>query len=108
MIRNYIKNISKWSLTGTTSRKEFWGFTLINAIIALSISAIESVISDQPFGLGPVYVVYILATSWPTVCIQVRRLRDTGYSPHRWWWGLTPFIGIVLAVWWWTRPSKKI
>lgn len=73
---------------GRARRKEYWMFTLINAIVAIVIGIIGSLI-----GLGWLYYIYCLAVLIPSLAVAVRRLHDTGRSG---WWiliSLIPFIG---------------
>ena len=58
---------------GTTGRKDYWLFFLINFIISLILGSIAGILEN----------LYLLASVFPWFAITCRRLNDVGKS--RWW-----------------------
>lgn len=89
VIKNYFE------FEGRARRKEYWMFTLVNALIILGISLVES-LPDMP---SLIYVVYSVFIFFPSLAVTFRRLHDIGKTG---WWiliGLIPLAGpIVLLV----------
>jgi uncharacterized membrane protein YhaH (DUF805 family) len=103
---------------GRASRREYWMFVLVNAIIGITLFMIGKLtkMPDGPtfgigmsrnglgvFGIGvfsnPVlFQIYALATLLPFLAVEVRRLHDTGRTG--WWWvfGLVPVLGWIVLV----------
>ncbi len=96
---------------GRARRKEYWSFSLVNAVIFWALS-LPSQISDitmyvrnenvvTPTGLGVLFLaglLFALAAFLPTLAVTVRRLHDTGRTG---WWiliSLVPFGGFVIFV----------
>lgn len=87
---------------GRARRREYWMFTLVNAIIAFVLGLIDGVMGlnlgdgSQPVGLlGLIYSLVVLV---PGLAVSVRRLHDTGRSG---WWlliGLIPFVGAIVLL----------
>ena len=81
--------------SGRARRKEYWMFTLLNAVVTFGIFIVDTVIGTYGVLMG----LYGLAVVIPSLAVFFRRLHDTGRSG--WWWliGVIPFIGgIVLFV----------
>jgi len=88
--------------SGRSRRKEYWYFTLFNAIVIIFIALFAVAFSDQgkpailPFG---VMMAYCLALFVPSLSVTIRRLHDIGKSG---WWYFIAFVpligGIVLFV----------
>jgi uncharacterized membrane protein YhaH (DUF805 family) len=103
---------------GRASRREYWMFVLVNAIIGIVLAVIGMLtkMPDGPtfgigmsrsgpgvFGIGvfssPIlFQAYALATFPPFLAVEVRRLHDTGRTG--WWWlfGLVPVLGWIVLV----------
>ena len=88
--------------SGRSRRKEYWYFTLFNAIVIVFIALFAAAFSDQgkpamlPFGF---MMAYCLALFVPSLSVTIRRLHDIGKSG--WWYfiAFVPFIGgIILFV----------
>jgi uncharacterized membrane protein YhaH (DUF805 family) len=88
--------------SGRSRRKEYWYFTLFNAVVIVFIALFAVAFSDQgkpamlPFG---VMMAYCLALFVPSLSVTIRRLHDIGKSG--WWYfiAFVPFIGgIILFV----------
>ena len=76
---------------GRASRQEYWMFFLFNVIFAF----VEGFV-DGFFGLGFLYLLYVLALFIPGLAVGVRRLHDVGKSG---WFLLISFIPFLCAIW---------
>ena len=90
----YLGVLKKYAdFSGRARRKEFWMFALINFIIAIVLSVVDSMIGMPVLGL-----IYSLGVLLPGLAVGARRLHDIGKSG---WWlliGLVPFIGIIVLI----------
>lgn len=90
VLKNYV------GLSGRARRKEYWMFTLINAIVGAIINVIQLILGLE---LPYLSMLYLLATFLPVLALAIRRLHDTDRSGA---WALlffVPFIGwLVLLV----------
>ncbi len=91
---NYYKSVLKKYAVfeGRAGRAEYWYFALFNAIIAIVLWLINSVIGDEKDTLG---LLYGLAVFIPSLAVAVRRLHDTGKSAWMLLINLIPFIGFI-------------
>lgn len=95
----YLKVLNQYAdFSGRARRKEYWIFTLFNAIFAIA-----AILLDNLFGMtfdeipyGPIYVIYGLAVFIPGLAVVVRRLHDSGKSG---WWILISLIPLIGAIW---------
>ena len=87
VLKNYVQ------FNGRARRKEYWLFTLFNAIVSLIIYIIgrfahASWLTD----------IYALAVFLPSLAVSVRRLHDIG---RRGWWillELIPLVGSIILI----------
>lgn len=90
VLKNYV------GFSGRARRKEYWMFTLINAIVGAIINVIQLILGLE---LPYLSMLYLLATFLPVLALAIRRLHDTDRSGA---WALlffVPFIGwLVLLV----------
>lgn len=90
VLKNYV------GFSGRVRRKEYWMFTLINAIVGAIINVIQLILGLE---LPYLSMLYLLATFLPVLALAIRRLHDTDRSGA---WALlffVPFIGwLVLLV----------
>lgn len=92
-----LQNFAQFS--GRARRKEYWFFTLFNALIAIVLRVVDlaTIKSEGPYGI--LVSIYVLAMFIPGLAVTVRRLHDTGRSG---WWFLVAFIpfvgGIILLI----------
>lgn len=90
VLKNYV------GFSGRARRKEYWMFTLINAIVGAIINVIQLILGLE---LPYLSMLYWLATFLPVLALAIRRLHDTDRSGA---WALlffVPFIGwLVLLV----------
>lgn len=109
----YIKVLKQYvDFGGRARRKEYWMFTLFNAIVSIVLAVIDYILGtasfissggpgevSASFNIGLLGGIYALAVLLPGLAVAIRRLHDTDRSG---WWiliGLIPFVGgIVLLV----------
>ena len=89
-IKNYV------GFSGRARRKEYWMFTLINAIVgAIIINVIQLILGlEFPF----LSIIYPAATIIPVIALCVRRLHDTDRSGAWALLYLVPFHWLVSSV----------
>ncbi len=90
VLKNYV------GFSGRARRKEYWMFTLINAIVGAIINVIQLILGlEFPF----LSLIYLAATIIPVIALCVRRLHDTDRSGAWALLYLVPIIGwLVLFV----------
>ena len=98
VLKNYV------GFSGRARRKEYWMFTLINAIVGAIINVIQLILGlEHPY----LSMLYLLATFLPVLALAIRRLHDTDRSGA---WALlfiVPFIGwLVLLVFFCTEGTS--
>ncbi|HDI9118718.1 TPA: DUF805 domain-containing protein [Escherichia coli] len=97
VLKNYV------GFSGRARRKEYWMFTLINAIVGAIINVIQLILGLE---LPYLSMLYLLATFLPVLALAIRRLHDTDRSG----WALlffVPFIGwLVLLVFFCTEGTS--
>ena len=90
----YLEVLKKYAVfEGRARRKEYWYFTLFNAIFMALSLLISLVLFDFTFIL---VWIYILATMIPGLAVSVRRLHDTGRSGWLYLLFLIPLVGTIL------------
>jgi len=87
--------------SGRSSRAEYWWFTLFIVLVAVIVTAVDTVVLGTDLrDIGLLSTVWDLATLIPSLAIGVRRLHDIDKSG---WWILLWFVlvigWIVLLVW---------
>ncbi|QGY08515.1 DUF805 domain-containing protein [Escherichia coli] len=98
VLKNYV------GFSGRARRKEYWMFTLINAILSCLLSRHPTIpVLELPY----LSMLYLLATFLPVLALAIRRLHDTDRSGA---WALlffVPFIGwLVLLVFFCTEGTS--
>jgi uncharacterized membrane protein YhaH (DUF805 family) len=109
----YVKVLKQYvDFSGRARRREYWMFVLINVVILIVLSLIDTLLGTGDFratsgggsfyaanSLGLLSGLYTLAVLLPSIAVTVRRLHDTDRTG---WWILLGFIpiigGIVLLV----------
>lgn len=102
---NVLKN-NYANFEGRARRKEYWMFTLINALIFIVLFVLISLSMDSYTGemnsVGYVVtilmLIYSLGIIIPSIAVTIRRLHDIDKSG--WWYFISfvPFGGIILFV----------
>lgn len=89
---------------GRATRSEYWYFLLFSIIIALILTALDSMIINPLLGIQPVVetartgilgMLFSIGTLVPSVALAIRRLHDIGKSG---WWillGVIPIVNII-------------
>lgn len=96
----YLAVLRKYAVfTGRARRREFWMFTLVNVLISIGLSIIDTILgTDYGAGYGILSTIYGLAVLIPSIAVGVRRLHDTGRTG---WWlliGLVPCVGLIVLI----------
>jgi uncharacterized membrane protein YhaH (DUF805 family) len=103
-----------FDFSGRSRRREFWMFTLINIVIGIVLSVLDSLLGLNGFAtsavagasvtffapglLSSIYNVLVLL---PSIAVGIRRLHDTDRSGFWWFIALVPIVGyLVLIVFW--------
>lgn len=90
VLKNYV------GFSGRARRKEYWMFTLINAIVGAIINVIQLILGLE---LPYLSMLYLLATFLPVLALAIRRLHDTDQLRCLALLFFVPFIGwLVLLV----------
>ena len=95
----YLKVLRQFTdFEGRARRKEYWMYTLVNAIFLLIAITLDNVLglANEDYFIGPIYMVYALAVILPGLAVSVRRLHDVGKSG---WMILISFIPIIGGIW---------
>jgi uncharacterized membrane protein YhaH (DUF805 family) len=89
---------------GRATRSEYWYFLLFSIIIALILTALDSMIINPLLGIQPVVetartgilgMLFSIGTLIPSVALAIRRLHDIGKNG---WWillGVIPIVNII-------------
>jgi uncharacterized membrane protein YhaH (DUF805 family) len=96
----YIDVIKKYAVfDGRARRKEFWMFTLFNAIVGIILSILDTIIGTDfggRTGGGWLSTIYYLAVLLPVIGVSIRRMHDTNRSG---WWVLIYLIPCIGWIW---------
>ncbi len=101
VLKNYV------TFDGRARRKEYWLFFLINLIISIILSVVDSFIAGSVANdIGLLSSIYSLAVFLPGIAVSIRRLHDTGRTG---WWlllVLIPLIGAIVLLIFMAQDSK--
>ena len=92
------------SFSGRATRKDYWGFVLINFLVVFVIGLVEAIIGMDD---GFISSLYSLAVICPSLALVARRLHDTGRSG---WWQLgivVPLLCIYPAYLIWIKKGSN-
>jgi len=90
----YLKVLNQYAdFNGRARRKEYWMFALINFIISMILTLVDTEIFKNE--LGVLDLIYSLAVLVPTIAVAVRRMHDVGKSG---WFILIPIYNLILAL----------
>lgn len=113
-------------LSGRASRREYWGFVLFQLLLvylplflfavigfpsrflssALDPSALVEAASRMWF-VGVLFGLLLLVVSIPSICVSVRRLRDSGRTEWHLLVLLIPTLGALLLLIYMLQPSRE-
>ena len=93
-----------FTFSGRATRKDYWGFFLINILVSALIGLVEVII-----GMDDLFIssLYSLAVICPNITLCTRRLHDVGKSG---WWQIVsviPLINFYLLYLLWIKPGKN-
>lgn len=97
----YLKCLKQYAdFRGRARRKEYWMFTLFNAIIGFVFGCIDGLLgwTNPEIGLGVLGGIYSLAVLVPGLAVTVRRLHDVGMSGWKLLYVLIPIIGAIILI----------
>ncbi|MBP6557982.1 MAG: DUF805 domain-containing protein [Flavobacterium sp.] len=86
------------NFNGRARRSEYWYFALMNLIILIIATVLDSALGFNfaPLPYGYLYVLVALASFLPGLAVAVRRLHDVGKSG---WFYFIVLIPLVGAIW---------
>ncbi|MEN6461470.1 MAG: DUF805 domain-containing protein [Syntrophomonas sp.] len=93
----YLSVLKKYAVfKGRARRKEYWMFTLFNAIFAIVAAFLDNIFGTNIIDdYGVIYLLYCLAIVLPSLGVSVRRLHDVGKSGWLLFISLIPIIGVI-------------
>lgn len=92
----YLAVLKKYTVfVGRARRAEYWYFALVNVLIALALTVIDSLTGMYVHGYGLLNSLYTLAVLIPSIAVTVRRLHDTARSG---WWVLISLVPLAGAI----------
>lgn len=97
----YLKVLQNYAVfSGRARRKEFWMFTLFNAIFVFIAIIIDNIagLNFEYETYGTVYLIYNLGVIIPSLAVSVRRLHDIGKSGYWLFVGLIPIVGAIWLI----------
>ena len=103
MIDWFIKCLKNYTnFTGRARRKEYWFFTLVQFIVLIIASIIDSILSTNML----FYSLLALALLIPSLAVAARRLHDTSRSGWLILIALIPLVGGILLLVWLATETK--
>ncbi len=100
--KEYVQMWQRWNdFDGKSNIKEFWMAVLINFIVSVLLGIVGNVVGFDLLG-----GLYGLAVIIPFVALAIRRLHDTGRSGWYLLWWFLPFIGWIILILAWIKPSE--
>ncbi len=107
---SYIKCLGKYSsFSGRSTRREFWGFAIINFLILFGLFYLQATVQVSEssnvataktlrtvidFGI----ILYILLTLSPALAAMCRRWHDLGRTGKWLWLNFVPVVGTVVSL----------
>lgn len=91
----YLEALRKYAVfEGRARRMEYWMFVLINCLIIVVLSVVDTVVGLFSLGdsVGALTGLYWLVVLVPSVAVTVRRLHDTDRSG---WWALLALLPVL-------------
>ena len=96
---------------GRSSRGAYWWWLLCGIVTRFGFLILERALfgadANDLGGVGPLTVLYLLATLAPELALGARRLHDSGRSG--WWWlvAVVPILGVLLLLWLFAQPGAR-
>src|SRR5215203_447722 len=97
----YLEVLKKYAVfSGRSRRAEYWYFVLVNLIVVIVLSLIDTLLGtfNVVQGVGLLSGIYGLAVLIPSLAVTVRRLHDIDRTG---WWifiNLIPLIGTIVLL----------
>lgn len=83
-----------FQFSGRSRRSEYWYFVLFNFIVAIVLGVVDNAaFKTSPEDVGPLGLLFTIATLIPGLAVGVRRLHDTNRSG--WWLGALYVLAIA-------------
>jgi uncharacterized membrane protein YhaH (DUF805 family) len=99
----YLQALKKYvDFQGRARRKEYWYFTLFNALVAIVLFGIGTQLSF----VTVLYYAYSLLVFIPGLAVCVRRLHDMGKSGYWLFIVLLPILGWLALLYFQVQPSQ--
>ncbi len=98
---SYFSCLGKYAtFSGRSRRREFWGYTIVNAIIlGIMTYFYLTAKTDTSQNLSTaVLIIYIIITACPTLAATVRRWHDMGRTGKWLWLNLVPGVGTFVTL----------
>jgi len=86
--------------SGTASRPEYWWFALFATLVYLCLFIVAAAFRS------PAVFILALGLILPSLAVQVRRLRDGGFSGWLAFLNLVPYVGSLVILVFMCLPSK--
>ncbi len=98
---SYFSCLGKYAtFSGRSRRREFWGYTIVNAIIiGIMTYFYLTARTDTSQSLSTaVLIIYIVITICPTLAVTVRRWHDLGRTGKWLWLNIVPGVGTLVTL----------
>ncbi len=83
---------------GRSTRMEFWGYNIVNAILLFALGYFYINAGEQYQTLATtLFLIYIILTICPTLAVLTRRWHDIGRTGKWLWLNLFPLVGTVVS-----------
>lgn len=107
---NSVKTCLRKSFTfeGRASRSEYWYFYLFVSLICVVGILLAFAIGADETSLGVVIVTCLLGILLlpAGISVEVRRFHDINRSGWNFWWGIIPYVGSLIILYFMVQPSK--
>lgn len=109
---NSIKTCLSKSFTfaGRASRSEYWYFTLFSLLLVLVgfllVAALLDTNPDSARFVTIIAVLCYLCLIPASISVTIRRFHDINRSGWNLWWGIIPYIGSLIVLFFMVQPSQ--
>ena len=96
---SYFIRLGKYAtFSGRSTRMEFWGYNIVNAILVAALAYFYVNASDNHQTIATtIFVIYLLMTVCPTLAVLTRRWHDIGRTGKWLLLNLVPVVGTVVS-----------